>query len=82
MCVPLHTMIITEFTELTINNFLVGKISFPTTIKLNSQSTMGLTEMVDLTSYLTLQALGYLYSRKTKVRGKLNFLSGKITVSI
>lgn len=70
-------MIITEFTELTINNFLVGKISFPTTIKLNSQSTMGLTEMVDLTSYLTLQALGYLYSRKTKVRGKLNFLSGK-----
>lgn len=43
---------------------------------------MGLTEMVDIASYLTLQALGYLYSRKTKVRAKLNFLSGKITLSI
>lgn len=55
---------------------------FPATVNLNSQSTMGLTEMVDIASYLTLQALGYLYSRKTKVRVKLNFLSGKITLSI
>lgn len=75
-------MISTEFTKLTINNFLVGNISFPTTINLNSQSAMGLMGMVDLASYLTLEALGYLYLRKTKVRGKLNFLSGKITLSI